>query len=216
MKRLLLFLALAGTVAALAVPAASSAVRVLPLSARPNGWTYLQWYVIYSQRSFERDFRSLHSLFTYRNGQCGQKVGQAKAVLLPFPFEGDVTARCRIEPGTRLVVDVAGAIGFYGRPAQVLAQVEAGWNALLAHSLTLDGRSLTPHVLQTPFVHVRLPHFNAQELGLPQTTVSFIARDYFAILSPIGRGWHTLTMSNTYATPDGPLTATATFLLNVR
>jgi hypothetical protein len=218
MKRLLLSLTLAGTVAALAAPFGWSAVHVLPLSAQPNGWTYHQWHAIWNRRSLERDFRSHHALFASRNGQCGQKVGQAKAWLLPFRYvtQGELTARCRIKPGTRLVADIAGAIGVYGGPERLKAQVEAGWPAIQSVSLTLDGRVLTPHVIQTPFIHANLPHYNAQDLKLPQTTVSFISRDYFAILSPISRGRHVLRTSWTVDVGKGPETYSMTFRLNVR
>ena len=88
MKRLLLLLALAGAIAAVALPTASAAVHVLPLSAQPNGWTYHQWHAIYNRRYLQRDFRSQHAINMTRNGQCGQKVGEVKARLLPFPEVG--------------------------------------------------------------------------------------------------------------------------------
>ncbi len=216
MKRILLFVALAAAVAAFVVPAASASVHVLPLSAQPNGWTYHQWHAIYNRRFLERDFRSFHSLLGTRNGQCGQKVGQVKAQLLPISVNGQLTSQCRIKSGTRLVVDVAGVIHIYGGPERLRNLVKAEWPDILSATLTLDGRALAPHVIQTPFIHAKLPYFNAKDLGVPKTTVSLISRDYFAILSPISRGWHTLVVSATYDTPDGLETDGMTFHLNVR
>ena len=218
MKRLLLLLAVAGAVTALAIPTASAAVHVLPLSAHPNGWTYHQWHAIWNIRSFERDFRSNHSLYPGRNGQCGQKVGQAKAWLLPYQagFQDQLSALCRIKPGTRLVLDAAGAIGLYAGPERVKAQLEAAWSDIKAVSATLDGRTLRLHVIRSPFLHFKLPYYNARELDLPATTVSFMARDYFAILSPIPRGLHTLRTSATYDFGSGPETYSMTLWLNVR
>ena len=80
MKRLLLLLALAGAIAAVAIPTASAAVRVLPLSAHPNGWNYDQWHTNYIRRALQKDLRSLHSLFAIRNGTCGQRVGPGSSV----------------------------------------------------------------------------------------------------------------------------------------
>lgn len=216
MKRLLLVAALTASVAAIVIPSASASVHVLPLSAQPNGWTYHQWHAIWNRRFLERDFRSFHSLLGTRDGQCGQKVGQVKAWLLPISVNGGLTAQCRIKSGTRLVVDVAGVIHIYGGPKRLKTLVDADWPDVLSATLTLDGRALSSHVIQTPFIHARVPYFNAQDLGVPKTTVSFISRDYFAILSPISRGWHTLVASATYDTPDGLETDSMTFRLNVR
>lgn len=214
MKRLLLIGALIGAIAAIAIPTASASVQVLPLSAQPNGWTYHQWHAIYNQRFLQRDFRSHHALAATRNGQCGQKVGQAKAWLLSQPVvEGELTARCRIRAGTRLVVDVAGAIDVYGGPERLKAHVAAEFKSIGSPSLTLDGRSLTPHVIQTPFIHAKVGRYNAQSYGLPPGLWSLISRDYFAILSPISRGWHTLRISATYGS-QAP--SVSTFWLNVR
>jgi hypothetical protein len=215
MKRLLLLAALAGTVAAIAIPAASASVHVLPLSAQPNGWTYHQWHAIYNRRFLQRDFRSLHALNMTRNGQCGQKVGQVKARLLPFPEADGLSAQCRIEPGTRLVVNPAGYIAIYGGPERLKAEATGNFPLIGSASITLDGRPLTPHVIQTPFVHAKVPYFNAQEIGVPKGLVSFISRDYFAILSPISAGLHTLSLSAVYNLPSGAQQTSVTFWLNV-
>ncbi len=127
-----------------------------------------------------------------------------------------MTANCRIEAGTRLVVDVAGAIGLYAGPERLKAYVAGEFASITATSLTLDGRPLTPHEIQTPFIHAALPAFNARVFGLPKTTVSLVSRDYFAILSPIPRGLHVLTQSATYDPGSGPQTYSMTFYLNVR
>jgi len=216
MRRLLLVATVAAALAGFLIPAASASVRVLPLSAQPNGWTYHQWHAIYNQRYLARDFRSLHSLAADRNGQCGQRVGQVKARLLPISTGGALSATCRIQAGTRLVVDVAGAINIYGGPTRLRNLVRAGFSQIQSTSLTLDGWSLRPHVIQTPFIHADVPYYNAKVLGVPKTTISLISRDYFAILSPISRGWHTLVVSGTYATPSGWETDSITFHLNVR
>ena len=216
MKRLLLLLALAGAIAAVALPTASAAVHVLPLSAQPNGWTYHQWHAIYNRRYLQRDFRSEHAINMTRNGQCGQKVGQVKARLLPFPEEDGLSASCRIEPGTRLVVNPAGSIAIYGGPKRLKAEARGAFPQIGSATITLDGRSLTPHVIQTPFVHANVPYYNAQALGVPRGLVSFISRDYFAILSPISAGLHTLTLSAVYNSPSGSTPTSVTFSLNVR
>ena len=216
MKRLLLLVALAGAIAAVTIPTASAAVHVLPLSAQPNGWTYHQWQAVYNKRFLERDFRSLHSLAMTRNGQCGQRVGQAKARLLPVPLFSGLSATCRIEPGTRLVVNPAGVINLYDGPKRLKALARAQFSGITSASITLDGRSLAPHVIQTPFLHARIRYHNAQEFGVPVGLVSFLSRDYFAILSPISAGLHTLTVSAVYTFPGGSDPVSATFRLNVR
>ena len=216
MKRLLLLVALAGAIAAVTIPTASAAVHVLPLSAQPNGWTYHQWHAVFNRRFLERDWRSLHSLAMFRNGQCGQRVGQAKARLLPTPAFAGLSATCRIEPGTRLVVNPAGAIFIYDGPKRLKALARTEFAGIRSPSITLDGRALSPHVIETPFLHARMRYYNAQEFGVPVGLVSFVSRDYFAILSPISAGWHTLTVSAVYTFPGGSDPVSATWRLNVR
>jgi hypothetical protein len=59
-----------------------------------------------------------------------------------------------------------------------------------------------------------MPYYNAQIFGVPKTLVSFIARDYFALLSPLSPGWHTVTTTTTFTNPNE--TFTMTLRLNVR
>ena len=214
MKRLLLLLALAGAIAAVAIPTASTAVRVLPLSAHPNGWNYDQWHTNYIRRALQKDLRSLHSLFAIRNGTCGQKVGQARAWLLPTSVIGSLSATCRIRPGTRLALTTGGIFSLYAGPEKLNSDIDRVWSDLVSTSLSVDGVSLRPHLLRTPFAHARMPFYNAQIFGVSKTLVSFIARDYFALLSPLSPGRHTVTTSVTFRNPDE--TFTMTLRLNVR
>lgn len=218
MKRLLVLIALVGALATIAIPAASASVRVLPLSSQQFGWTYQQWNAVYTKRLFERDFRSHHALLASHNGDCGQRVGgQEHARMLPTPFDGlSLSASCRIRPGTYLVVGVNGVTAFYAGPKKLSSLVDRDWADVVGYSLTVDGHNLAPHVLKTPFLHARLPYYNAQVIGLPKTTVSYVVKDAFAILSPLSRGHHTLVTSMTFDHPGELHTDSMTFHLNVR
>ena len=108
------------------------------------------------------------------------------------------------------------AIQIYAGPKRLKALARANFSAITSPSITLDGRSLAPHVIQTPFLHARVRHHNAQDFGVPVGLVSFVSRDYFAILSPISAGLHTLTISAVYNSPEEAFPVSATFRLNVR
>ncbi len=174
MKRLLLIAALTASVAAIVIPSASASTRVLPLSAQPNGWTYDQWHAIWARRSLQRDWRSLHSLVATRNGTCGQKVGQARAWMLPVSGDGALAATCRIRPGTRLALSAGGIFTIYGGPKNLNGTINRYWPDLLSVGLWVDGVSLTPHLMKTPFLHARVPYYNAQLFGVPKTLISFV------------------------------------------
>lgn len=214
MKRLLLVAALTASVAAIVIPSASASTRVLPLSAQPNGWTYDQWNAIWMRRALQRDFRSLHSLLAFRDGTCGQKVGQARAWLLPVSAVGDLSATCRLRPATRLAINVGGIFDIYKGPKRLNATIDGVWSDLLSVGLSVDGVNLTPHLLKTPFLHARVPYYNAQVLGVPKTLISFVSKDYFALLSPLSPGRHTVTTTSTFTNPN--TTYTMTLHLNVR
>ena len=214
MKRLLVLLALAGALAAIAIPSSSAAVRVLPLSAHPNGWNYDQWHTNYWRRALQKDLRSLHSLLAIRNGTCGQKVGQARAWMLPVSADGSLSATCRVRPGTRLALSAGGIFSLYAGPEKLNSDIDHIWSDLVSASLWVDGVRLSPHLLRTPFAHARMPYFNAQVFGVSKTLVSFVSRDYFALLSPPSPGWHTVVTSTTFRNPDQ--TFTMTIRLNVR
>ena len=59
-----------------------------------------------------------------------------------------------------------------------------------------------------------MPFFATQIFGVSKTLVSFVARDYFALLSPLSPGRHTVTTSSTFRNPAE--TFTMTLRLNVR
>ena len=121
---------------------------------------------------------------------------------------------CRIRPGTRLALSAGGIFTIYGGPKNLNGTINRYWPDLLSVGLWVDGVRLTPHLMKTPFLHARVPYYNAQLFGVPKTLISFVSKDYFALLSPLSPGWHTVTTTTTFTNPN--TTYTMTLHLNVR
>jgi hypothetical protein len=196
-------LALAGAVvllASLASGPATSAIptRLLPVRAKLQGLSYRAWDVSWGKLAATTSLRSKRALLTHGANRCGVQIGRAR--LLPASIGGRITARCRIRAGTYLVFPVTGDAEAGTDRGALRAMLREHFGAIKRAKLRVDGRRLRPgHVITTPFYRVNLPANNL--FDRPAGRVWVISRDYFAILSPLPRGRHTIKTLGVIAPP---------------
>ena len=207
MRRTSGVLVVAALAAALFAPTASSQSsdrpRLLPLNREVSGLTYRQWDVVWGRTQAVTPVGAKQSLAVTRSGRrCGVQVGRVR--LLPVSFGGLLTAHCTIPAGTFLVFPVTGYLASAERPQALLAEVRAAFAAIVRARLTVDGRVVQPpgHVVTTPAYRVNLPARNG--LGISAGPEWLLSRDYFAILSPLAVGTHTVRTLGVIDPPDQP------------
>lgn len=198
-------IALTFVVAALAAPSASAQSgdrpRLVPRGSEVFGLTYRQWDVVWGRTQAVTPVGASRSLALTRSGRrCGVQVGRVR--MLPVSFNGLLTTRCTIRPGTFLVFPVTGYLGSAETRGGLLAEVRAAFAAIERARLTVDGHALRPpgHVVTTPAYRVDLPARNG--LGIAPGPEWLLSRDYFAILRPLAVGTHTVTTLGVIDPPD--------------
>lgn len=196
MKRFLFAGATVLTVVALLAPVAGARMELLPLSARPNGYTYHQWHILWDNASFNRSIQSRNSLIAVRGNKCGFAIGSVW--LLPVSINPEIlNISCTIPRGKRLALVVGGIFDIGKNEARLRATMASAWPMFVSSSLTVDGRPLRPgYVLQTPLVHVRMPLRNSYDV--PPGLTAYMTRERFAILSPPGPGRHLISTRATF------------------
>ena len=198
-KRLVLLLVLAAVAAAVLAPTAG-ATRLLPLSAHPNGLAYEQWHVIWDDVSFNRSTQSRNSVIAVRGNKCGFAKG--KVWLLPVSINGVLDVHCTIPQGKILAIVVAGWADWAKGENKLRKSMRDGFRLLERATLTVDGRSVRPgYVLQTPFLHVNMPVRNSY--SVPPGPMSYMAKEHFALLSPLSAGEHLISTRGFFAVDDG-------------
>lgn len=208
--RAALVLVAATLTAALLAPEGSAA-RLLPLSARPLGMTYLQWDIAWNTAQARRNLAAETSLVATDGTRCGLQRGRVR--LLPVSLSSGTSFRCTVPRGSLLAFPVAGYVTWGLSPKRLRARVRAGFERIRNVQLVVDGRRLQPgHVIATPVYVAALPARNG--LGAPPGPISMMSKDSFAILSSLEPGPHSIAVRIRF---DGASrTYTARYLLLVR
>lgn len=189
----------------------STAARLLPLSARPHGMTYLQWDIAWSTAQARRSLAADTSLVATDGTRCGLQRGRVR--LLPVSLLGGTTFRCAVPRGSLLAFPVAGYVAWGLPPSKLRSRVRTGFERIRGVRLVVDGRRLQPgHVVATPAYVVGLPARNS--LGAPPGPISMMSKDFFAILSPLSPGRHRISVRIRFG--GASTTYTARYLLLVR
>ena len=212
-RRTFIVAAVAVVLAAVAAPGASA--RLVPPDASPFGRTYAAWDVIWGTAQAKRSLQSEKSLLAVRGNRCGFAWSQ-RVWLLPASINGLITVQCRIPAGMFLVFPVAGVVAWGEHPDVMRADIRAIFPTIIDSRITVDGRNLgRGHVTRTPVYAVDVPAGNA--FGEPAGGLSIMSKDYFAVISPLPRGEHTVTSFGSFDPPDGPVFDLGmTFQLTVR
>jgi hypothetical protein len=191
----LLFLAIP---ALMAPPAAAAGgdrdPRLLPRDASVGGRTYRQWDVLWGRTQSKTPVTARRSLLVNRDGRrCGVQIGRVR--LLPASMKPGprLNLRCSVRPGTFLVLPVTGFASNAESPEGLAAEVRQAFRGIRRAELRINGRKTgrPGHIVETPNYRVVLPARNGW--GLPAGPEWFRSRDYWAILSPPGRGTHVIT-----------------------
>ena len=181
-----------GLAALLAIPTAGA--RILPRDAKPMGVSLKLWTVTYLRAAVQRPVGAGNSLLVSSNGKCGSAFG--KVWFLPDAAPPDeLVTHCVIPRGKLLFVPGAYLIG----PAtlQGIEQALTNRRFLAESRIWVDGRLVgSGHYLRTPVFDAVFPLHNV--FGAPPGPVSAIASGYFAILSPLSPGQHTVVQNAAY------------------
>jgi hypothetical protein len=211
LRRAVLTIAIGVAMAAVAAPGA--AARLVPPSDSPFGHTYAAWDVVWGTAQAKRSLQSRNSLLAMRANRCGFAWSQ-RVWLLPASINGLITVSCRIPAGMYLVFPVAGVVAWGEHPDVMRADVRAAFPTILDSRVTVDGRDLgRGHVTRTPVYTVKVPAGNV--FGEPAGLLSLISTDYFAVLSPLPRGAHTVSAWGLFDSPGGASELGMTFNLRV-
>ena len=205
-------LAIAVAVAATALLAPSASARLVPPSDSPFGRTYAGWDVVWGTAQARRALASRNSLLALRGDRCGFAWSQ-RVWLLPASINGLITVNCRIPAGMYLVFPIAGVVEWGKSPEKMRQSVRSAFRAIRDVRLTVDGRDLgRGYVTRTPVYVTEVPPNNV--FGWPAGSLSLMSKDYFAVLSPLAKGRHTVTAVGTFANPT--TTLGMTYRLTVR
>jgi hypothetical protein len=210
LPKLVLATALAAAVVAVAAPGASA--RLVPPRDSPFGRTYAAWDVVWGTAQARRVLASRNSLLALRGNRCGFAWSQ-RVWLLPASINGLITVNCTIPAGMYLVFPIAGVVEWGKSPEKMRQSVRSAFRAIRDVRLTVDGRDLgRGYVTRTPVYVTEVPPNNV--FGWPAGSLSLMSKDYFAVLSPLAKGRHTVTAVGTFANPT--TTLGMTYRLRVR
>ena len=112
---------------------------------------------------------------------------------------------CTIAADKYLVFPITGILGWGSGPEIMRGDVREGFKLISKAGLTIDGRTVRPgYVTRTPAFVAEVPRQNA--FGEPAGFLSMMFKGYFAVLSPLSEGTHTITTLGTFSDdPSNPL-----------
>jgi hypothetical protein len=206
-RRWLIVVLCLGMVAAIAAPAAGA--RILPRDAKPMGMSLRLWTVTYLRAALQRPAGAGNALFVRSNGKCGSAFG--KVWFLPDAAPPDeLVTHCVIPRGKLLFVPGAYLAGPAFRGVGENGIAPNSRHLIEASRIWIDGRLAgSGHYLRTPVFDAVLPLHNS--VGAPPGLWNSLADGYFAILSPLSPGEHTVVQNAHYAAAFGEPAASSSF-----